>query len=342
VLNLFEETQANAFLEELHHALGDIFESNNDVFHKNAPRVLDGMLKTHHVSMLRVVHELRLRARTRLFEFLAQHCGKSTFFNGSDEIQKIFGHLRSEFDLTCNPDALFVSSGEKRDLTRPWWHIDTGSADVNHLQGSVVLSNPHDGEKMYVYSRSHRHFDKLIIPPESIQAKFHMLTSEQIHTLEQNGCTPVSPNDHSPPGSLVLWFSRTVHHVSGNNFTHTSTIPRVISYVCFGKKQSLSDDELLKKTFAVLFGASCRHFPDVCDPTWQYGTKGLRRDLIEFNELSEKYPYLYGTRESDYETLDVYGLTKKEVSYVLTGIDDYINWESFHVIQSYLMRISKS
>lgn len=331
VVPLLNEFLSEHYLIKIQNELTQIFGTEN--FYENCPRVLDGMIKTHHTSMLRSVHELRFHARSKIFEFLDPKTW--SHFRDLKPLTTIFQNLRHENELTCNPDAIFVSSGSSNNLAEPWWHVDTGSISLNNLQGSIVLANPPNCEKMYVLQKSHKFFEHLNIPQQNVQAKFHLLTKNEVELLKTLGCEPVCVNDYTPPGSLVLWFSSTVHHVTPNQGSET---PRVITYVCFGKTDLLSEEDKILKTFAVLFGGSCRHFPQSCEVSWQYGKTGLSRDLIHFREMNEKYWFLFGSRIHDYtdSNLNIYGLTKEDVKNAIKTIE-YDDWATWDILTSYLI-----
>jgi hypothetical protein len=167
VVSLLTSEQVNTFTNDIHASLhtvsGSSLNEHCNVFHSEIPRTLGGMIKTHHASMLRPVHDLRKLARTRFYDFLKE----------SD--QHVFDYTNfpipnNEEELTCNPDAIFVSSGLRPRFPRAarehvqkgglWWHVDTDVPN-SFIQGSVVLQNPIGSEELCVYSDSHRHLDIL-------------------------------------------------------------------------------------------------------------------------------------------------------------------------------------
>lgn len=316
VVSLLSSEQVNTFTNDIHASLHSVSGSTGseqcNVFHSGIPRTLGGMIKTHHASMLRPVHELRKLARTRFYEFLSQ----------AD--QHVFDHTNfaipnNENELTCNPDAIFVSSSLHPRFPRAarehvqkgglWWHVDTDE-ERSFIQGSVVLQNPIGSEEFCVYSESHKHFD-VLDDSRRLGSDFYMLSLDDLTKLQERGCEAVSLQ--VPSGSYVLWYSSTVHTVKpfGNALE-----PRVQMYVTFAPLHGIRGEERqdleLMKVLAVLLGGSCRHLPYPCGITWQNGYEGYTRDLIPFGELSSDIMF---SRIEDYSDTEfsIYGLDLETV-----------------------------
>ncbi len=311
VLSLLSSEQVNMYTNDIHASLHKVSGSSSqqdcNIFHSEIPRTLGGMIKTHHASMLRPVHELRKIARTRFYDFLKE----------SDH--HVFDHTNfaipnSEDELTCNPDAIFVSSGLHPRFPRAarehvqkgglWWHVDTDVPN-SFIQGSVVLQNPLGSEEFCVVSESHKHFD-VLDDSRRLGSDFYMLSLDDLTKLHERGCEQLSLR--VPSGSYVLWYSSTVHTVKpfGNAIE-----PRVQMYVTFAPLTGIRGEERqdleLMKSLAVLLGGSCRHLPYPCGITWQNGYEGYTRDLIPFDDL---IPEIMFSKKEDFNDneLNIYGL----------------------------------
>ena len=326
VISLLSDEQTNSFKNKIHESLSNIENGGNDIFHTSIPRVLGGMLKTHHTSMLRPVHEIRKLARTRFFEFLKEsdyHVFDYTNFSIPNE----------EIDLTCNPDAIFVSSSIQPSFPRSvcdnlqngglWWHVDTDE-ERSFIQGSVVLDNPLGSEEFCVISESHKYFN-ILDESRRLGSDFYMLTSNDLKKYDENNCDKISLR--IPSGSYVLWYSSTVHTVKP---FYNSITPRIQIYVTFapiihirGKEY---EDLLLKKCLAILLGGSCRHLPYPCEITWQNGIHGYTRDLIPFGELPDFFMFSKVIDFFDDNNLNIYGIDDYET---LRNLIEYwgYNWD---------------
>jgi hypothetical protein len=315
--------------------------SRNPHFFPNIPRVLGGMIKSGHVSLTRTAHEIRKLVRPKVFELL-QEIPDHAFERFLD-----FERPATPEELSCNPDAVFVSDGKlvRAPIETPdklWWHIDA-SRERSFLQSSFVLQNPDASEQFGVISGSHNHFHVL----QSRQAgsgrmrnDWFMLDQDDVEQLAQFGCTPtfIQP----PPGTLVVWFSTLVHTVKPADLRRMVE-PRVQTYVCFGKVPrpvpSRERFELHNKVAAILFGATCRHLPYPCSPEWQtyiYGEgpavrNKMYRDVIEPSDA----PWVFGTHPHDFtdHELSVYGITRDDV---MTVVDSWTEQEDYQTRATYL------
>ncbi len=308
----------------------------DDPFVRGIPRVLGGMIKSGHASMTYTTHRIRELARPKFFEVL-QQIPDRTFQTFLD-----YQRPNSSNELSCNPDAIFVSDAKPVRIpagaaTTPdglWWHIDA-SRERSFLQAAVVLDNPDGSEQFGVIEKSHLHFDLL---QSGAGARMHndwfLLNSAEVDELQDHGCTPRFMQFE--PGTMVFWFSNTVHTVRPAQLARIER-PRVQTYVCFGVlPQPISDRDLHLKVSAVLFGASCRHLPYPCVPEWQMtcypeGT-GPYQDVIF---PSDWLPWVFGANpEQDFtdERLSVYGITRDDVRTVVqTWEDDFDEFKQiFH------------
>lgn len=291
--------------------------STKPTFFQNIPRVLGGMIKSGHVSLTRTAHEIRKLVRPKIFEIL-QAIPHDTFERFLD-----FERPDTPEELSCNPDAVFVSDGHPvRSLVgetsnKLWWHIDA-SKEKSFLQSSFVLHNPDASEQFGVISKSHNHFHTLQARQAGsgrMQNEWFLLNEDDVQQLGEFGCTPtfVQP----PPGTLVVWFSTTVHTIKPADLERI-TEPRVQTYACFGKvPRSVSTQTKNMKVAAVLFGATCRHLPYPCTPEWQTNIYGVHvknkmyRDVIVPTDM----PWVFGTHPNDFtdHELSVYGFTREDV-----------------------------
>lgn len=291
--------------------------SDENPFVRGIPRVLGGMIKSGHASMTYTTHHIRELARPKFFEVLQQI---------PDDIFRTFlDYQRPNHpdELACNPDAIFVSDakpvrvppGAVTTSDGLWWHIDA-SRERSFLQASIVLDNPDGSEQFGVIEKSHLHFDLL---KSGAGARMHndwfLLNSSEIEELEQIGCRQRFMQFE--PGTMVLWFSNTVHTVRPAQLLHIER-PRVQTYVCFGVvPQPITERDLHMKVSAVLFGATCRHLPYPCVPEWQMnifpnGT-GPYQDVISPNNW---LPWVFGANPSEDFTddrLSVYGITREDI-----------------------------
>lgn len=297
----------------------------NPTFFQNIPRVLGGMIKSGHVSLTRTAHEIRKLVRPKVMEIL-QAIPDDAFERFLD-----FERPTDVEELSCNPDAVFVSNGKpvKSLVETPdklWWHIDA-SKEASFLQSSFVLHNPDASEQFGVISKSHNHFHTLQARQTGsgrMQNEWFLLDASDVDQLEQFGCTKtfIQPE----PGTLVLWFSTTVHTVKPADLERMSE-PRVQTYACFGKiHRPISSRLVHMKVAAVLFGATCRHLPYPCTPEWQTNVYGIHvsnkmyRDVIHPRDM----PWVFGTHPNDFtdHELSVYGITRDDVIDVVESWTD--------------------
>jgi hypothetical protein len=312
----------------------------NPHFFPNIPRVLGGMIKSGHASLTRTAHEIRKLVRPHIFELL-QEIPDPAFERFLD-----FERPAAPEELSCNPDAVFVSDGKPvRSLVptgEPWWHIDA-SRERSFLQSSFVLDNPNASEQFGVISKSHNHFHTLKAR-QAGSGRMHndwfLLDEDDVEVLRDLNCIPtfIQP----PPGTLVVWFSTLVHTVKPADLERM-TEPRVQTYVCFGKvprpvstSQFRTCPEIHMKVAAVLFGATCRHLPYPCTPEWQtniYGhvTNNMYRDVIDPHDA----PWVFGTHPHDFtdHELSVYGVTRDDVIEV---VNSWTEEEDLHTRNTFL------
>lgn len=303
--------------------------ARNPNFFPNIPRVLGGMIKTGHASLTRTAHEIRKLVRPTIFEVL-QAIPDEAYERFID-----FERPAQVEELSCNPDAIFVSNGKPvRSLVDTpdglWWHIDA-SKEKSFLQTSFVLDNPNDAEQFGVISASHLHFHTLQARQAGsgrMQNEWFLLNDSDVEQLQQFGCTKtfIQPE----PGTLVLWFSTLVHTVRPANLERMVE-PRVQAYACFGKvPRSLKMSASFKhtKVAAVLFGATCRHLPYPCTPEWQTNVYGVGvenkfyRDVL-LNPAADM-PWVFGSHPHDFtdHELSVYGITRDDIVDVVESWTD--------------------
>ncbi len=294
----------------------------DDPFVRGIPRVLGGMIKSGHVSMTYTAHRIRELARPKFFEVL-QSIPDEVFRTHLD-----FQRPNRPEELSCNPDAVFVSDGTPVRFPPGataadgfWWHIDA-SRERSFLQAAVVLDNPDGSERFAVMEKSHLHFDLLKARAGiRMQNDWFLLNADDVHKLEQVGCSKRLLQFE--PGTMVVWFSNTVHTVAPANLSAISS-PRVQTYVCFGVvPKPMSERDIHMKVSSVLFGATCRHLPYPCVPEWQMNVVppdeafGPYRDVIFPHEW---LPWVFGANPSEdftNECLSVYGITLEDVRAVV-------------------------
>jgi len=312
---------------------------SDDPFVRGIPRVLGGMIKSGHASMTYTTHRIRELARPKFFEVL-QQIPDITFRTFLD-----YQRPNDVNDITCNPDAIFVSDakpvrippGATTTSDGLWWHIDA-SRERSFLQAAVVLDNPDGSEQFGVIEKSHLHFDLL---QSGAGARMHndwfLLNQTEVRELEDVGCTQRFMQFE--PGTMVLWFSNTVHTVRPAQLARIER-PRVQTYVCFGVlPQPITERDLHLKVSAVLFGATCRHLPYPCVPEWQMnifpnGT-GPYRDVHFPNEW---LPWVFGASPSEDFTdaqLGIYGITCDDIRTVVqTWEDDFYDFKQLFLLKA--------
>lgn len=315
----------------------------SDPFVCGIPRVLGGMIKSGHVSMTYTTHRIRELARPKFFEVLSA-LPDETFRSHLD-----FERPNEPEDLSCNPDAVFVSEGKpvrfppgaSTTTDGLWWHIDA-SRERTFLQAAVVLDNPDGSEQFAVMEKSHLHFDLLKAGAGSrMQNDWFLLNADEVHELEQVGCT--KRFFQFEPGTMVLWFSSLVHTVSPARLEELMS-PRVQTYVCFGVvPRPMTERDLHLKVSSVLFGATCRHLPYPCVPEWQMNVipdelaYGPYRDVIYPNEW---LPWTLGANPAEDFTdarLSVYGITVDDMWSVVD------TWEpEFHAFRRMLRQVLRA
>jgi hypothetical protein len=328
-VKLMEPVQALALRDDLLNELRMYPGVNpEDPFVRGIPRVLGGMIKSGHASMTYTTHRIRELARPKFFEVL-QSIPDDIFRSHLD-----FERPNHVDDLSCNPDAVFVSDGKPVRFPPGatntedgfWWHVDA-SRERSFLQAAVVLDNPDGSERFAVIERSHLHFDLLKAGAGArMQNDWFLLNADEVRELEQVGCSKRLLQ--LEPGTMVVWFSNTVHTVAPANL-RVMHAPRVQTYVCFGVvPKPITERDLHMKVSSVLFGASCRHLPYPCVPEWQMNVISPDEAFGPYRDVifpTEWLPWVFGANPSEDFTdsrLSVYGITLDDVRMVVS------TWES--------------
>jgi ectoine hydroxylase-related dioxygenase (phytanoyl-CoA dioxygenase family) len=86
------------------------------------------------------------------------------------------------------------------------------------------------------------------------------IEDETVDFLKKRGCEEVRVE--CPPGSLVLWDSRTIHYGASPLKTRTTPRARAVCYVCFVPRSMASPDNLKKKRNAFDNRRTTSHWPN--------------------------------------------------------------------------------
>jgi hypothetical protein len=319
VVRIMDEEKAHTYRNDILYEL-EMYGQNQP------PRTMGGMIKTHKMNMSRTLHRVRHDARAMFFHILS----------GEDPSNVVFSLPTNENELSCNPDAVYVSSGKPAELPRTthpshfrdnlWWHVDTDTSP-SFLQGSVVLDNPFGSEEFCVMDKSHMHFTPFSPDDDCGTGGFRLFADKDIDVMSST-CPQISMR--VPPGCLVLWYSTTVHTVKPVQ-EDLYTDPRVLVYVSYGTTKDLDKEDQCElrftKALAVMFAACCRHMCYPCEVAWQSGRGTYTRDYLTYDEFVEKMPWIFGTRPGDYNDneLSIYGLTLQDIRDTIMYCSDY--WE---------------
>ncbi|KAJ6010021.1 hypothetical protein N7522_005037 [Penicillium canescens] len=207
---------------------------------------------------------------------------------------KPFAELWGTDELIVSFDAFNVTlPGRKDDDFRPWPHCDQAPArkGLSCVQGLINLApaGPKDGGLLLTIGSSalfEEYFDTNGTRPHlSDEAKHHDLYRFQLDEIEwfkAKGCKEIKVE--AEPGDLVLWDSRTIHHVAR---IETEQI-RSVLYVCMTPRDLASPEDLaLKKDIFEKYEATT-HWPH-CN-IWRQGKaqKDGKRDPLERDEPLDK------------------------------------------------------
>ena len=199
------------------------------------------------------------------------------------------GHSKFVWDLRCEPAVLDVFStiwGEERDLlvsfdgaclAKPshidktlendsWAHLDQGPAKAGKfecIQGLMTFTEAGPGlGGLLVYkdsARLHKKFFRRFAEFSKSLGNADRCKLEQEHRdwYFRHGAVELQPA--APPGSLLLWDSRTVHWAArpGHGQTHC----RMAIYLCYVPRWKATEKDLQKKRKAFIDRRMTSHWP---------------------------------------------------------------------------------
>lgn len=222
-----------------------------------------------------------------LLELCTFHCmlfqhwgiGQSEFMwwvRQQPEVYNVFAHVlhtdASEL-LVSNDGASFQAPPDRQDNPRPnagwgskkhWFHQDqaTSSPDFKCVQGWVTaLPVERDDATLCVLTGSHLMTRRLVekFPRLATNKNWVPIDDAAIAFLQQNGCKPV--RIECPPGSLVLWDSRTVHYGASPVRGRTGPKFRAVCYVSYLPRCNATPRDLQKKRDAFDALRTTSHWP---------------------------------------------------------------------------------
>lgn len=209
---------------------------------------------------------------------------------------KPFSELWGTDELIVSFDAFNVTlPGRKDDEFRPWPHTDQAPErkGLQCVQGILNLSpaGPKDGGLLLMVGSAplfEEYFkDHEIRPRISEDAKhydLYLFQQDEIDWFKSKGCREIKVE--AEPGDLILWDSRTIHHVAK---VETEQIRSVI-YVCMTPRALASQADLDEKKDIFEKNEATTHWPH-CN-IWRQGKaqKNGARDPLERDEPLEKAP----------------------------------------------------
>ncbi|KAJ3464939.1 hypothetical protein MRS44_005597 [Fusarium solani] len=224
------------------------------------------------------------------------------------EIVKRFEELWGTKELLVSFDTFNITlPGRKDNDFTPWPHTDQAPErkGLACVQGLLNLSpaGPKDGGLLLMVGSSSLFEEFFRCNPArdrgNVAAKFYDFygfNEDEIKWFEEKGCRQIKVN--AEPGDLILWDSRTIHHVA---LPESETI-RTVLYTCFTPAALAKPEDVTYK--AELFGRweATTHWPH-CN-VWGHGKAmvdgkidPMERDKpLEKPELTEQVLKLAGVK----------------------------------------------
>jgi len=181
----------------------------------------------------------------------------------------VFAQLWSTHDLLVSFDGACLATPVHARISRDkdsWAHIDQGPAKAGRyecVQGLMTLSEAGpDLGGLVVYSGSHK-LHKAFFEAHPAYAKkigrSDWAKLEDVHRewYFRNGVTEVQPT--APPGSIILWDSRTVHWAARPSREQQHC--RMAVYLCYVPRAKASKAAIEKKRKAFLDRRMTSHWP---------------------------------------------------------------------------------
>lgn len=207
---------------------------------------------------------------------------------------KAFSELWGTDELIVSFDAFNVTlPGRKDDDFKPWPHTDQAPErkGLSCVQGILNLSpsGPKDGGLLLTIGSSalfeeyfETHEKRPRLSPDVKHYDLYLFQPEDLDWFKSKGCKEIKVE--AEPGDLILWDSRTIHHVAK---VETEQIRSVI-YVCMTPRDLASREDLDEKKDIFENYEATTHWPH-CN-IWRQGKahKDGKRDPLERDEPLEK------------------------------------------------------
>ncbi|KAL2857316.1 hypothetical protein BJY01DRAFT_242388 [Aspergillus pseudoustus] len=205
-----------------------------------------------------------------------------------------FEQLWGTNELLVSFDTFNVTLPKRKDDDfRPWPHVD--QAPERHglacVQGLLNLApaGPEDGGLLLMVGSSalfEEYFTSFKARGRTdVDAKhydFYMFEPEDIAWFESKGCHQIKVN--AEPGDLVLWDSRTIHHVAPIK----SDVIRSVLYICMTPANLAKPEDIQYKAELFKRFEATTHWPH-CN-IWGHGKARVNGEIdpLERNEPLEK------------------------------------------------------
>jgi len=207
----------------------------------------------------------------------------------------IFAQLWGTEDLLVSFDGACLATPSHKEVkmqTDSWAHIDQGPHEAGkyeYVQGLVTLSEAGPGlGGLIVYSGSHemhkRFFERFPKFAKKVGSRnWAKLEPKHREWYFKHGAKEIQPE--GPPGSLILWDSRTVHWAArpAKHMTHC----RMAVYLCYVPRSKASTRDLEKKREAFKQRRMTSH--RAAHPTLFPKFPRTYADKEETKELREKF-----------------------------------------------------
>jgi ectoine hydroxylase-related dioxygenase (phytanoyl-CoA dioxygenase family) len=214
--------------------------------------------------------------------------------NREPEVIKPFEQLWTTNELLVSFDAFNITLPNRTDMDyTPWPHVDQSPErkGLACVQGFVNCSpaGPDDGGLLLMvgsaalfeqFFKSHPAEER----PKTLydQYDLYLFTAEQVKWYEERGCKLIKVC--AEPGDLILWDSRTVHHVA---LPESETV-RTVMYVCYTPAALAKKDDLQLKAELFKKFEATTHWPHCNIHSQGKAIVNGRIDPLERDEPLEK------------------------------------------------------
>lgn len=220
----------------------------------NWPPSIRGLIQHYGIGHAKFVWELR--------EFLSVRKVFATI-HGLDDSKE----TKTKTQLVVSFDGACLSKAETTKVDpvkNSWAHMDQGPKTTgNMVQGLMSLTQAGPGRGgLICYKNSHKlHTDFFMRFPEMV-AKIgsnDWVKLEQKHKdwYFRRGC--IETQVEAPPGSLILWYSKTVHWAARP--VKSYPLPRAAIYLCYQPRRDGTEKQLKKKREVFAARRMTSHWP---------------------------------------------------------------------------------